>query len=117
MRRNFREPQFILRVIVGVLLAANLIAAGILLFPPGGSAEDLEKQLASLQAQAIFEEGFARQDAAECGGRRSPRPGGGRPISGAVLPGAEGGVRGFAGGAGKRGGRVEDQRKRVERYV
>lgn len=42
-----------LRVAIGVLLGANLIAAGILLFPPGGSAEDLEKQLASLQAQAI----------------------------------------------------------------
>jgi len=39
-------------VLVGVLLAANLIAAGVLLFPPGGSAEDLEKELASLQAQA-----------------------------------------------------------------
>jgi Tfp pilus assembly protein PilO len=53
MRRNFKSPQFILRVLVGVLLAANLIAAGILLFPPGGSAEDLEKELASLQSQAI----------------------------------------------------------------
>ncbi len=41
-----------LRVLVGVLLAANMIAAGILLFPPGGSAEDLERELASLQAQS-----------------------------------------------------------------
>jgi hypothetical protein len=47
------ETTFALRVLVGVLLAANLIAAGILLFPPGGSAEDLEKELASLQAQAV----------------------------------------------------------------
>src|ERR1700728_2907685 len=53
MRRNFKNPQFVLRVLVGVLLAANLIAAGILLFPPGGSAEDLEKQLASLEGQAV----------------------------------------------------------------
>lgn len=52
MRRNFKSPQFVLRVLVGVLLAANLVAAGILLFPPGGSAEDLEQELASLQAQA-----------------------------------------------------------------
>jgi hypothetical protein len=43
----------VLRVLVGALLGANLIAAGILLFPPGGSAEDLEKELASLQAQAV----------------------------------------------------------------
>ncbi len=53
MRRNFKDPQFLLRVVVGVLLAANLVAVGILLFPPGGSAEDLEKELASLQAQAV----------------------------------------------------------------
>jgi type IV pilus assembly protein PilO len=50
MRKN--SSRFILRVVVGVLLAANLIAAGILLFPPGGSAEDLERQMASLQGQA-----------------------------------------------------------------
>jgi hypothetical protein len=55
MPRNYSgrwTPKFVLRVVVGVLLAANLIAAGILLFPPGGSAEDLEKELASLQSQA-----------------------------------------------------------------
>jgi hypothetical protein len=57
MLRNFRREarggrQFGVRVLLGVLLAANLIAAGILLFPPGGSAEDLERELASLQSQA-----------------------------------------------------------------
>lgn len=51
MRRNFKSPLG-LRVLLGALAAANLIAAGILMFPPGGSAEDLEKELASLQAQA-----------------------------------------------------------------
>jgi hypothetical protein len=58
MLRNFRgqgpaaRGQFRVRVLLGVLVAANLIAAGILLFPPGGSAEDLERELASLQSQA-----------------------------------------------------------------
>jgi type IV pilus assembly protein PilO len=57
MLRNFKREaqggrQFGVRVLLGVLLAANLIAAGILLFPPGGSAEDLERELASLQSQA-----------------------------------------------------------------
>jgi hypothetical protein len=54
MLRNFKGQGPVgLRVVVGVLLAANLIAAGILLFPPGGSAEDLEKELTSLQAQVL----------------------------------------------------------------
>jgi hypothetical protein len=51
MPKNSKR-QFGVRVALGVLLAANLIAAGILLFPPGGSAEDLERELASLQGQA-----------------------------------------------------------------
>jgi hypothetical protein len=36
---------------LGALLALNLIAAGLVLFPPGGSADDLERELASLQSQ------------------------------------------------------------------
>ena len=61
MLKNFKRPVqsvaatrqiTMLRVVVGVLLVANLAAAGILLFPPGGSAEDLEKELASLQVRA-----------------------------------------------------------------
>jgi len=54
MRRNFKPEgrQIAVRVLLGVLLVANLVAAGILLFPPGGSAEDLEKELVNLQSQA-----------------------------------------------------------------
>jgi len=53
MRRSFkiRDPQTVVRVALGVLLAANLIAVGLVLFPPGGSAEDLERQRASLLAE------------------------------------------------------------------
>jgi hypothetical protein len=46
-----RDPKFSVRVILGTLLAANLVAAGLLLFPPGGSAEDLGRQMADLQSQ------------------------------------------------------------------
>jgi type II secretory pathway component GspD/PulD (secretin) len=61
MPRNFsllsnpkwRSPQFVVRAILGVLLAANLVAAGLVLFPVGGSAEDLDRQLASLMSQVI----------------------------------------------------------------
>ncbi|HLX41902.1 MAG TPA: hypothetical protein VKR43_00635 [Bryobacteraceae bacterium] len=48
---KFRDPQTLVRTVLGVLLAANLIAAGLVLFPPGGSAEDLEQQRISLQSQ------------------------------------------------------------------
>jgi len=40
-----------IRIVLGVLLALNLIAAGLVLYPPGGSADDLERELASLQSQ------------------------------------------------------------------
>ncbi len=41
------------RVVLGALLALNLIAAGLVLFPPGGSADDLERELAALQSQIM----------------------------------------------------------------
>jgi hypothetical protein len=39
------------RIILGLLVAANVAAAAFIMFPPGGSPEELEQQLASLQAQ------------------------------------------------------------------
>lgn len=46
-----RDPRVVLRVVLGVLVALNLLAAGFVLFPPGGSAEEMEQQLAALQSQ------------------------------------------------------------------
>jgi len=46
-----RRPERIARFVLGALLAIVLIGAGLVVFPPGGSAEDLERQLASLQSQ------------------------------------------------------------------
>ena len=40
-----------IRIILGALLGLNVIAVGLVLFPPGGSADDLEHELASLQSQ------------------------------------------------------------------
>src|SRR6266853_552016 len=45
------NPARKVRIVLGVLLALNLIAAGLVEFPAGGSAADLESQLASLQTQ------------------------------------------------------------------
>lgn len=53
MRRNFRlrDPQTIVRAVLGTLLAANVIAAGLVLFPPGGSAEELDRERVTLDSQ------------------------------------------------------------------
>jgi Tfp pilus assembly protein PilO len=48
---NFRDPKIAIRAVLGVLGAANLVAAGLVLFPPGGSAEALERERASLSQQ------------------------------------------------------------------
>src|SRR5215469_14705666 len=51
MRRNFKDPKFVVRAILGTLLAANLAAAALVLFPPGGSVDELQREMASLQSQ------------------------------------------------------------------
>ena len=55
MPRNFkaaiREPRVVVRAILGVLLAANLVAAIIAFKPFGGSTDDLRQRRAGLQTQ------------------------------------------------------------------
>src|SRR5580658_212174 len=53
MRKSFnlRGPQTVVRGLLGALVGANLVAAGLVLFPPGGSAEDLERDRITLDAQ------------------------------------------------------------------
>jgi len=46
-----RDPKLMVRIVLGILVAMNLVAAGLVLFPPGGSAEDLERQASSLESQ------------------------------------------------------------------
>jgi Tfp pilus assembly protein PilO len=46
-----RDPKVFVRSVVGALLAANVVAAGLILFPPGGSAESLARQMGELQVQ------------------------------------------------------------------
>ncbi len=48
---NLRDPQLIVRVVLGILVLANLVAVGMVLFPPGGSPEDLDRQRVVLEAQ------------------------------------------------------------------
>jgi type IV pilus assembly protein PilO len=51
LRRRLREPRVALRLIIGLLLAANLVAVWAVMRPPGGSAEQLEEQIAQVSAE------------------------------------------------------------------
>jgi type IV pilus assembly protein PilO len=54
MPRNFNGAAGITlrwRIALGVLLLATVGAAWIVMYPPGGSADDLQQQLAALQSQ------------------------------------------------------------------
>lgn len=46
-----RDPWLAVRITLGALLAANVVAAALILFPPGGSSDSLGKQMAALQAE------------------------------------------------------------------
>jgi type IV pilus assembly protein PilO len=46
-----KDPRVLARLILGLLLLANLVAAFAIFRPLGGSAEELDRQLGDLQAQ------------------------------------------------------------------
>jgi hypothetical protein len=46
-----RDQRMVARIIIGTLLLANLIAAFLVVRPPGGSQEDLNSELANLEGQ------------------------------------------------------------------
>jgi Tfp pilus assembly protein PilO len=50
-RNLSKDPRVIARVVLGILLAANLLAAFAIFRPLGGSAEELDRQLNTLQDQ------------------------------------------------------------------
>ena len=46
-----KDPRVVMRVIIGVLLSANLVAAVLAIKPFGGSADDLRREQADLRRQ------------------------------------------------------------------
>jgi Tfp pilus assembly protein PilO len=46
-----RNKAQLARIVLGALVILNLVAAGLVLYPPGGSAEALEQDLVRLQSQ------------------------------------------------------------------
>ena len=51
-RNITKDPRVIARFVLGVLLLANLLAAFAIFRPLGGSAEQLDQDLADMQKQA-----------------------------------------------------------------
>jgi Tfp pilus assembly protein PilO len=47
-----KDPRLTARIVLGLLVAANLVAAAALLRPWGGSPEDLQRQLAKLRQES-----------------------------------------------------------------
>jgi type IV pilus assembly protein PilO len=46
-----KDPRFVARAVLGTLLFLNLLAAYAVFYPVGGSAEDLEQQIAGMRSQ------------------------------------------------------------------
>lgn len=59
-----RDPRVFVRILLGSLLLANLVAAAMLLKPWGGSAEDLERQIAELRSQVQRQQAALDQSSA-----------------------------------------------------
>ena len=53
MPSNWRDPRFLVRASLGVMLFANFVALYFLFFPLGGSPEELNSQLNSLRSQIL----------------------------------------------------------------
>jgi type IV pilus assembly protein PilO len=54
---DFKDPRVLMRIILGVLLLANVVAALILLKPWGASPEEMEQRLGQLRGQVKQKEG------------------------------------------------------------
>lgn len=50
---DWRSPAVYMRVVLGVLLLGNLVALWLLLFPPGGSLEEIEERLVYLRQKNL----------------------------------------------------------------
>ncbi len=58
MLKNFnlqlpKDPAAVARWLLGILAAANLIAGYFVLYPPGGSVDDLDNRVTELRAQVL----------------------------------------------------------------
>ena len=61
LHRAWKQPRVVVRLLLGVLLAANLVAAVLAFHPFGGSPEDLERQLGVLRGEIAQKQAALRR--------------------------------------------------------
>ncbi|MCE5306726.1 MAG: hypothetical protein LLG20_03705 [Acidobacteriales bacterium] len=83
--RTVKRPRTLMRGAIGVLLAANLAAAVFAFHPFGGSAEDLERQLAALQRDVQQKQAALNQKRAIAAKIEKARSEGDRFMTGAFV--------------------------------
>jgi hypothetical protein len=85
MRKTSASVQRVRMIVVG-LLVLNLIAAGLVLYPPGGSAETLEQQSIALRTQIQQGRSLLEETRAHAGAVEKGRKDGDQFISQYFLP-------------------------------
>jgi hypothetical protein len=81
-----RDPSRIIRPILGVLVVLNLIGAGLVLYPPGGSADSLDRELASMQTQLAQKRALLEQTRQHVEAVKKGRGEGDQFLDGYFLP-------------------------------
>ncbi len=91
MPRNFKiwppnNPRALLRLVAGLLLVANAVAAYFVVRPPGGSAEDLRRQAAQLNSDLRQRRGVLERTRALVSKIQTGRNQGDQFMTGYFLP-------------------------------
>jgi Tfp pilus assembly protein PilO len=91
MPKNFKiwppnNPRALLRLVVGLLLAANIVAAYFVIRPFGGSAEELRRQAAQLNTELRQSQGVLNRTRALVSKIETGRGEGDQFMSGYFLP-------------------------------
>src|SRR5579872_1176289 len=61
---GIKDPRIVVRIVLGILLLANLVAAVIAFHPFGGGAEDLDRQQQKLRQQLTLAQAHLAQSKA-----------------------------------------------------
>jgi Tfp pilus assembly protein PilO len=92
MLKNFKQvwppnnPRAVLRLVVGLLLAANVVAAYFVIRPPGGSAQELRRQAVQMNSDLRQKQGILSRTRTLVSKIQSARGAGDQFMAGYFLP-------------------------------